>query len=190
MFVTHRRYLLSALAALALAACSSTPQIQAEIDPNTDFSQYRTWSWHHPIALEESGYSSWISEHIRAGIQREMQARGYQKVETTPDLLVNFQGILKERTQVSTVSHTSYPQYWGYRRGYAAMPRWYDETVVHNYTEGTLSIDLVDAKRQHMVWAGDAIGRVTRSSQQERAEDIDEAIRAIFEKYPHRAATP
>jgi hypothetical protein len=76
--------------------------------------------------------------------------------------------------------------FYSYRaRSYFAVPVWYDQARVSQYTEGTLTVDLVDADRNHLVWTGDAIGRVTQESPQERALAADEAIAAIFMQYPY-----
>ena len=42
-----------------------------------------------------------------------------------------------------------------------------------------------DADRNHLVWTGDAIGRVTQRMPAERGEAAERAITAIFERYPY-----
>src|SRR5690606_13114702 len=104
------------------------------------------------LAMEESGYSTYLTERIRSSIRREMDARGYVFNPAAPDLKVNFQGIVQEKTWVYS---TPWPDfYYGYRRNYWGMPDWYDHTQVSQYTEGTLTVDLVDAQRNHLVWSG------------------------------------
>jgi hypothetical protein len=70
------------------------------------------------------------------------------------------------------------------------VPVWYDETQVSRYREGTLTVDLVDARRNRMVWTGDAIARVVKRTPEQKMAEIDQAINAIFLQYPHRAGTP
>src|SRR3546814_13673295 len=105
-----------------------------------------------------------------------MDARGYVYDEGSPDLRVNFQGIVQEKTNVYSVPRTDYQVFYSYRhRSYFAVPFWYDETQVNRYTEGTLTVDLVDAAQNRLVWTGAAIGRVTRKDPQERAMEVDRA---------------
>jgi len=173
-----------------LAACATGPRVRTDYDPSADFAQFRTWGFYQPIAMEESGYSSWISDRIKDNVRREMQARGYRYVEDKPDLQVNFQGIVRERTSVWSVPRTD--QHWFYsyrRRAYFAVPFWYDETQVSQYTEGTLTVDLVDAQRNRMVWTGAAIGRVVHSTPAERAAQVDVSIASIFAQYPYSAGS-
>ena len=184
------RHVAVLLVALLLAACATGPRVRTDYDPSADFSRYRTWGFYKPIAMEESGYSTWISDRIKDNVRREMEARGYRYVESDPDLQVNFQGIVREKTDVWSVPRTDYQYFYSYRRrSYIAVPFWYDETQVNQYTEGTLTVDLVDAERNRMVWTGAAIGRVTRKTPQERLAEVDTAIASIFAQYPYRAGS-
>lgn len=182
--------LLALLALVTLvAACATGPRVRTDYDPTADFGGYRTWGFYDPIAMEESGYSSWISDRIKDDVRREMQARGYRYADKKPDLLVNFQGLVRERTDVYSIPRTDFQYFYSYRaRRYFAVPVWYDQTQVNQYTEGTLTVDLVDAARNRMVWTGAASSRVTmRKSPQERANEVDVAIASIFAQYPYRA---
>ena len=184
------RHVAVLLVALLLAACATGPRVRTDYDPSADFSRYRTWGFYKPIAMEESGYSTWISDRIKDNVRREMEARGYRYAESDPDLQVNFQGIVREKTDVWSVPRTDYQYFYSYRRrSYFAVPFWYDETQVNQYTEGTLTVDLVDAERNRMVWTGAAIGRVTRKTPQERLAEVDTAIASIFAQYPYRAGS-
>ena len=58
-----------------------------------------------------------------------------------------------------------------------------------SFVEGTLSVDVVDARRNHMVWTGDAIGRVVRKGPAERLDETETAIREIFARYPYLAGS-
>ena len=87
-----RKFFLRLGAALGLvalvAACATGPRVRTDYDPSADFAQYKTWGWYTPIAMEQSGYSSWISERIREDVRREMESRGYRYAAEGADLLV------------------------------------------------------------------------------------------------------
>ena len=68
-------------------------------------------------------------------------------------------------------------------------PAWRDRTDVYKYTEGTLNVDLVDAKQNRLVWTGVAVGRVGRTKPEERGAKIDAAVAEIFLRYPYRAGS-
>jgi len=184
------KWLLAVCAIALLAGCATGPTVRTDYDPEADFSRYRTWAFYQPIAMEETGYSTFLTDRIKADVRREMEARGYSYDEKSPDLRVNFQGIVREKTDVWTTPRTDFQYFYSYRRrAYFAVPFWYDETQVTQYREGTLTVDLVDSARNRLVWTGDAIGRVTRKPPQERAQDVDRAISEIFLRYPYRAGS-
>ncbi len=178
------------LVVMLLASCATSPRVRTDADPAADFSRYTTYAFYQPLAMEESGYTSYLSDRIKASVRRAMDARGYRFDEADPDLLVNFQGFIRERTDVYSVPRSDVRYFYSFRaRRYVAVPVWYDEARVSEYTEGTLTVDLVDAERNHLVWTGDAIGRVTQRSPQERAVAAEQSIAAIFMEYPYTAGS-
>ncbi len=180
---------LLALAALLLAACASGPRVSSETDPSADFSRYRSFAFYSPLAIESQGYSTPTSTRIRQAARAQMEARGYVYDERQPDLWVNLNAYLQERTDVSTIPEVDYDYYYSYRaRSYVAVPYWRDRTSVRRYNEGTLNVDLVDARQNRMVWTGVAVGRASRNTAPaERGVQIDAAMAEIFARYPHRA---
>lgn len=186
---TSLRWLLAALLLALLAACATGPRVSSDSDPRADFGAYRSFAFYSPLAIEREGYASLVSGRMKAAARAEMEARGYRYSEDDPDLWLNINAYIQQRTDVSTIPDVDYAYYYSYRyRGYVAVPFWHDRTTVHRYTEGTMNIDLVDAKRNALVWEGIAVGRVKRN-QDAAARDaaIDATIRDIFAAYPHRA---
>lgn len=184
------RVLLATWVLVVLAGCMTGPRVRTGFDPQADFSGYQTYAFYQPLAMERSGYSSFLSDTIKAGIRREMAARGYAFDATDPDLLVNFQGMIREQSDVYSVPRSDVRYYYNYRaEAFVAVPIWYEEARVREYTEGTLTVDVVDADRNHLVWTGAATDRVTQRTPQERAAAADQAIAAIFAHYPYRAGS-
>ena len=174
---------------LLLSACASGPRISSEADPSADFSRYRSFAFYAPLAIESQGYATPTSRRIRDAARAQMEARGYVYDESAPDLWVNLNAYLQERTDVTTIPDVDYDFYYSYRaRSYVAVPYWRDRTEVRRYAEGTLNVDLVDARQKRLVWTGVAVGRVGRATPEERGAKIDAAMAEIFARYPHRAA--
>ena len=180
--------LLLLLAAWMLASCATSPvSTTADYDRNADFSTYRTFGFFDPLGTDSAGYESLVTQTLKSAVQREMEARGYRYAEAQPDLLINFNARLAQQTRVSQTSAPP-PMYYGYRRGYYGGWGGYGyETRVDQYVEGTLNIDIVDARRKQLVWEGVAVGRVTKKSQEDRQAAIREAVAEIFAKYPFKA---
>lgn len=181
-------WIVAACAALLLAGCATGPRISTEADPGADFSTYRSWAFYAPLAVEGYGYETATSESVKRAVRREMEARGYVFDAESPDLWVNVNAYMQQRTDVSSMPTVDYAYYYHYRaRRYVAVPYWHDRTHVSRYTEGTMNVDLVDAARNRLVWEGIAVGRVSSLTAENREARISQAIAEIFSRYPHRA---
>ncbi|TCH98701.1 DUF4136 domain-containing protein [Roseococcus sp. SYP-B2431] len=183
------RRLLALTLLAALAACATGPDVRVDYDRNADFARYRTFGWASPLGTDRSGYTTLTTDRMKAAVEREMTARGYTYAPNAPDLLVNFHGRFQERIQVSGGPAFAPPMaYYGYR-GYGVWPGYAfgSGPFVDQYTEGTINVDLVDRRRDAMVWEGVAVATVTDRDRTFPQERIDTSIAAIFARYPYRA---
>jgi hypothetical protein len=185
-----------ATAALLLAGCATTPKatIRSTADSATDFSQYRSFGFVEKLGTDTANYESLVSASLKNAARRQLELRGLTYSATAPDLLVNFNGKLDEKLRVTqTPSVTMGMGYYGYRGGiYSTWPMYPQETNVDQYTQGTLNVDVVDARRRQLVWEGVAVGRVTEKTRENIPAVIDAVIPEIFAKFPiaPKAATP
>nr|WP_298128982.1 DUF4136 domain-containing protein [uncultured Pseudoxanthomonas sp.] len=183
------RWMLAA-GVLLLAACATGPRVTSDVDPSANFGQYRSFAFYSPLAIEGQGYATLTSGRTKDAARRQMEARGYVYDETSPDLWVNLNAYMQEKTDVVNTPEVDYDYYYSYRaRRYVSVPYWRDRTDVYTYTEGTLNVDLVDAKQNRLVWTGVAVGRVGRTKPEERGAKIDAAVAEIFLRYPYRAGS-
>ena len=185
-----RRFAMQAmgLLVLALAGCATGPKISSEVDPEADFGGYRSFGFYAPLALEKEGYATPATDRIKAAARAQMESRGYVFTADQPDLWVNLNAYLQEKTDVTSIPTVDYNYYYSYRaRSYFAVPYWRDRTDVRQYTEGTLNVDLIDRARNRLVWEGIAVGRVSKVKPEERGARIDSAVAEIFARFPHRA---
>jgi len=183
---TASRTLLPALL-LMLAGCATGPQIYSNSDPQGEFANYRTYGFAEPLGTDREGYSSLLSQYLKTAVSRELGARGYQQSDN-PDLLVNFYTESKERVQSTTTAAPGYGGFYGYRRGYYGVWGGY-ETRTIQYTEGTLVVDLIDARRKQLVWEGIAVDRVREENLRNLQNTIDQSVAQMFEQYPFRAGS-
>lgn len=188
----QRRFVLGMLGALALllAGCATGPRITSEADPEADFGSYRTFGFYAPLALEKEGYATPTTDRIKAATRAQLESRGYLYTTQQPDLWVNLNAYMQERTDVTSYPTVDYSYYYSYRaRAYFAVPYWRDQTQVRQYTEGTLNVDLVDRRKNRLVWEGIAVGRIAKLKPAERAARIDSTLAEIFARYPYRAGS-
>ena len=176
---------------LLLASCATGPRVSSEADPQADFSRYRTFAFYQPLAMEKEGYATPTTDRIKAAARAQMEARGYVYSPEQPDLWVNLNTYVQERTDVSSMPVVDYSYYYSYRaQRYVAVPYWSERTDVRQFTEGTLNVDLVDRVSNRLVWEGVAVGRIAKMKPEERAARIDAAVAEIFAQYPHRVVSP
>lgn len=173
-------------ACLILCSCASGPDVRVNLDRGADFTQYKTFGFFSPLSTDRDGYQTIVSLQLKAATERELVSRGMRFDAKAPQLLVNFRGTRREKAQITTVPSASMGGgYYGYRSGmYAAYPMYYDTTVVSQYTEGTLNIDVVDASRKQLVWEGIVTDVITQKDLDNSQSVIDEAVTAVFAKYP------
>jgi hypothetical protein len=184
-----RHLMLAAAAALALGACATTsgPTVRVDADPTANMASYGSYSFFEPFGTDRSGAATPLGNSIKQALRREMDARGLRYVESGGDLLVNAAVKSSEKTDVSTMP--AMDPYFGYRGGrYNPWVGYSTETIVSQYTEGTLTIDLVDRARKQLVWSGAAFGRVTDKVRNDPQGTVDTAVREIFVRYPKAAA--
>lgn len=176
-----------ALAALLLAACATGPRVTTEGDPAADFTRYRSFAFHEPLALETRGYTTLLSARLKDEARRQMEARGYIYDEVAPDLRVNINAFVEDKADVVTVPTTGYATYYSYRaQTFVTVPVWQERSHLMQYTEGTINIDLVDARGKRLVWEGVAVGSAAGRTPAERRERAVLSIVKIFEAFPHR----
>lgn len=175
---------------LLLAGCATGPQITSEADPEADFGSYRTFGFYAPLALEKEGYATPTTDRIKAAARAQLESRGYVYTPEQPDLWVNLNAYMQKRTDVTSFPTVDYNYYYSYRaRSYFAVPFWHDDIHVRQYTEGTLNVDLVDRRKNRLVWEGIAVGRIAKLKPEERAARIDSTLADIFARYPYRAGS-
>jgi hypothetical protein len=184
-----RALILAGTAALALGACATTsgPTVRVDADPTANMASYGTYSFFEPFGTDRSGAATPLGNTVKQALRREMDVRGLRYVESGGDLLVNAAVKSSDKTDVSTMP--TMDPYFGYRGGrYNPWVGYSQETIVRQYTEGTLTIDLVDRARKQLVWSGAAFGRVTDKVRNNPQGAVDTAVREIFARYPKAAA--
>jgi hypothetical protein len=175
--------------AAALAGCSSL-KVNTEYDPSAPYASYKTYAWNPTAPGPEQAPSirnPTIQAQVVAAVDRELQAKGFAMVkpEANPDLLVAVHGWAQSRVEVSTYGYAYGPGYvYGPAYGpYQPMPVT-PAVEVHNYTDGTLLIDFVDAKAMKLVWRGTATDTFTRPDLAAVKRTVDEATAQLIGAYP------
>ncbi|WP_066735374.1 DUF4136 domain-containing protein [Cupriavidus sp. D384] len=179
-----------AVLAAALAGCATGPDIRTDYNHSTDFSQYRTFAFLPRLGTDRQGYESLTTQYLKDAVHKEMTARGYEYAPRQPDLMVNFNMQFQQKVVSSPapMPPPGYMGYYAYRGGlYAPWPGYGFYSDTYTYTEGTLNIDLVDARKNQLVWEGVAQGDASEPERQTSQLMIEQVVGQIFARYPFRA---
>jgi len=173
---TIRTTITALLAPIALNACATGPQVSFDADPSVSFANYRTYGWSYTAA--PAGVNPLTINRIRDSIDRYLTGRGYSQGGSA-DFTVAFTVGARNRVEVTDFGGYGgfYRPYWG---GWGAYgPRDID---VRNVTDGTLVIDIYDAKTKQPIWHGTATQQV--GSKSVTQEQIDQAVAAVLANFP------
>ena len=163
--------LLSILFIVTLASCSSV-NVNADYDKNASFSNYKTYAY-MKNNLDNIAISDFDKKRILNAIDEVMATKGFTKSEN-PDIIVNI--FTKERERVEVYQNYGFGWGWG--------PYWgMGYTNVTTTPEGTLFIDIIDAKTKELVWQGEGSGYLPKNTEKKDAR-IMEFVSKILEQYP------
>ncbi len=179
---------------IALASCATTGRITSDSDPSQNFSAYKTFAWAGEKPMITSGdrvIPGLIQSQVSQAIKSDLSSRGYRFTDdlTDADFAVSFTIGTREGIRTSQV-----PDYfwqnrmdWGWGSYYFPRRRPLTtpiRTVLRDYTEGTLSVDIYDVKRKSPVWHGKGtktLGRKELSGEQNTAA---QDVRLILAGFP------
>jgi hypothetical protein len=175
--------------AMALAGCS-TLKVNTEYELSAPFASYKTYAWlkNGPGPEEAPAIRNpMVQAQVVAAVDRELAAKGIvlAKPDATPDFFVSVHGWAASRIEVTNYGYAYGGAYaygpYPYRGGAVVMPA----TEVHNYTDGTLLVDFVDAKAMKLVWRGTATETFTKADLNAVKRTVDEAVRQLVgDGYP------
>ena len=180
---------------LILSACSSI-QVTSDYDKTVDFTKYKTFMYYGWTKESDKVLSEFDRDRIETALNDEFSRRGWALTKEDGDAVVSLFVVVDKKT-----SYTSYTDHYGGgmyggmygpRYGYGGfggygygMPST-THTQQNDYLEGTLIVDVFDAKERKHIWQG--IGKKTLSeSTSNREARIKEAVAAIMKQFPIKA---
>jgi len=180
-----------------LIASCTTIKVSADYDKNADFSNFKTYAFYKK-GIDKVEISDLDKRRILRAIEADLDARGFVKSKD-PDFLISIFTKSREKIDVYNNNYYGwYPYYYGfgfghgygyYGRGYG--PGWgYGYSTVSRSTEGTLFIDVIDARKKELAWQGVGTGILTSSGDIEKKEEnIKVFVSKIMMQYPPQLQT-
>ena len=153
-------------------------QVKTDFDHQANFSQYKTYSWQ-----EIKPANSLWDARIKNAVDAQLAAKGWTRVDSGGDVAI----VAIKTTQTQRSLQTFYDGFGGgWRwRGFGGMGE--ATTTEQDYKEGTLVVDMYDAKTQQLIWRGSA--EDTLSNKAEKNEkNLDKGVAKMFKKFPPESA--
>lgn len=180
-------YLGSLVLFLIIGSCSSV-NVYSDYDKGTDFSNFKTYAFYKK-GIDKVEISDLDKKRILRAIEKELKGKGMVPSDN-PDLLVNIFTKTREKIDVYNNNYYGwYPWYYGYGYGYGYGPYGpgygFGYTNVSSSTEGTLFIDLIDARKKELTWQGIGVGILSYYKNIDKKEArINEFVTNIMMQYP------
>jgi len=167
------KYLLIILMMIGITSCQ-TVRVSTDYDEEVDFTQYQSFAFYKP-GIDEAEISDLDKRRILKAIDYSLTEKGMTKNKEA-DLLVSIFTDASEELSV-------YPRHYGWYSPWYG-PSYYNNNV-YSRTEGTLYIDLIDAKRNTLVWQGVGTGVLEPQGEvSKKTEKINEIVSEILKRFP------
>ena len=184
-----RSVLLVAAGAFVLTGCSVTSH--TEKAAGVIFSNYKTLAWTSNTNAKKTDRTDndIIDNNIKNSVSDELVKKGWTEVDNNPDVLVDYtvavkRGVKRESDPAYIYPYTSYM--YG-RRGLYSI--WYPSSLMgyHSYNvpfkEGELTVNMVDAKTNKLIWQGWAQGEI--NSRNITTKEATAQVKSIFKKFEY-----
>lgn len=159
---------------LFLFSCSPI-YVLSDHDTSADFKSYKTFAY-LKSGIDKAEISDLDKRRILKSIDLELTSKGLNKSKN-PDLLITFSTNAKEKIYINT--NYLYSS-WHYNP-YLFNPMMRPYPI--NQTEGTLYINLIDAKTKKLIWQGKGRGGLNEYVKN-RDEKITHFVSEILNKFP------
>jgi Domain of unknown function (DUF4136) len=165
---------------LVMVGASFAKHVQTDFDHQANVSQYKTYSWQ-----EIKPPNSLWDARIKDAVDAQLAAKGWTQVDSDGNVAI----VAIKTTQTQRTLQTFYDGFgggWGWRR-FGAGGFGDSTTTEQDYKDGTLVVDLYDARTKQLIWRGSA--EDTLSDKAEKNErNLDKGVAKMFKAFPPGAA--
>lgn len=159
-----------AVVLLLLMAGMTTAEVDVDFNAALDFGAYATYAWHDGTPARRTAGE----KRIRAAVERELMVTGLRRVEEGADLWVATHVLVDRHTLEELKDRV----YWEFYTGVRSVDAF-------DLEAGTLVVDLVDAKRERVIWRG-AASETVRGGVGKNLKKIDKVVHKMFKRHPRR----
>lgn len=175
------------LGPILLISCATTAHI--EKDETVNFNNYKTFTWLHGDDGKLADQSDLMETKVRQAVTTELEKTGWKQSKVKPDLLLDYDLLVERGSKEKKEPVYSQPFsrliYNPYTRRYASI--YYPsrflgyESYEQVIKEGTITITMIDAKTDKVVWQGWTTEEI--NSRNITSKEIQKAVAGIFKKF-------
>jgi hypothetical protein len=166
-----------AWATLALAGCA-TMRVGSFVERGTNFTGYRTYVWASDAQLTTGDprldNNGFFQARLQSAVEKGLSGRGLEKTESgQPDFVLHYHASVTQRVDAG---------------GPDDKYSYCEECGPSVFDAGTLTLDVVDARTNKLVWRGWAESTFDGvvDNQQWLERRIDEGVARILQTFPVR----
>jgi hypothetical protein len=177
-----------AMSLIFVAGCATKPSVSTDYEASYNFAALKTFAVKAPKieSRDDLLISPFTLSHVQAQVSNELVKRYHPAAgESSADFLVTYHVVMEEKLDPNSYDELYGYGFWG--RGYRyPSPLFYRPMGgIRVYTQGSLIIDMVDAKTQQPIWRGVSEKRLNRgASPQQQREILTAAYRKCSRNFP------
>lgn len=163
---------------ILIVACSPI-SVSTDYDTQADFSSLKSFNWLEGTVMSKKDAlkpDGLVAKRVKEATISELERKGYVFVKTeSPDFFVIVHTGVEDRIDITRWGYT-YARRWG------PFGR---RTTVSKYREGTLFIDIINARTKELIWRGSGTSPMNvAKTPEERDQFINDVVEKILENFP------
>jgi len=186
--MSYSRWAFIGFLAVLVAGCSSSPRVTTDYQAGYDFAALKSFTISEVKQDTKDNLliSPFTFSHIENVIAQELGQRYASVAAGSQDFTVNFHVVIEEKLDPGTYDRIYGYGYYGRGYRYYPSPLFYGSTGAPRvYNQGSLIVDLVDAKTEKPIWRGVSEKRLRQGlTPQEQREVLTNAVREVLAKFP------
>ncbi|MBR07973.1 MAG: hypothetical protein CMP48_09825 [Rickettsiales bacterium] len=163
---------------LLIGSASCSPKIVHFTNSNSNFAQYETYGIvNYKNTKDLSTEGAEIFSFIENQVKKELSRRDYSLNPKDPDIVLRFELIANQKSDVSTTYNSPY----GY---YTSYPRYTVSTIL----QSALLLELYDVATKKLIWQA-SLDLDKESRKNSKEQILTNTVTKLFNTYLYRAKT-
>src|SRR5271156_7034950 len=164
---------------LVFAGMASAQQVKTDYDRSANFALYKTYSWEHVETKDPLNV-----DRIKHAVNTVLAARGWTMVDSGADVAVVAMEITRDQQTLNTF-YDGLGGGWGWR-GFGGGGFGESETTEQDYKDGTLVIDMYEAKTKQLIWRSSAEDTLSNNADKNE-KNLEKGVAKMFKNFPPHA---